>query len=60
MSENLECVRSVGKLSATAMGCVAIGLWSTLAVLTRLSQPVPPFELSAIAFAVAFFGSGGL
>ena len=57
MPENLERVRSVGKLSATALGCVAIGLWSTLAVLTRLSQPVPPFELSAIAFAVAFFGS---
>lgn len=38
--------------SATAIGFTAILLWSLLAVLTVLTAPVPPFELTAICFAI--------
>ena len=40
-------------LQATLIGFVAIGLWALLAALTTLSGTVPPFQLSAMAFAVA-------
>ncbi|MBI1206727.1 MAG: EamA family transporter [Azospirillum sp.] len=39
---------------ATAVGAVAIVMWSTLAMLTTLSGAVPPFQLVAMAFTVAF------
>ncbi|HYN39017.1 MAG TPA: EamA family transporter, partial [Rhodospirillales bacterium] len=38
---------------ATAIGGTTIVLWSTLAVLTTLSGSVPPFQLVAMAFALA-------
>jgi drug/metabolite transporter (DMT)-like permease len=37
---------------ATLIGCVALLLWSTLALLTKLAGPIPPFQLVAMAFAV--------
>lgn len=39
---------------ATLLGCSAIVLWSSLALLTAWSGPVPPFQLAAMAFAIAF------
>lgn len=38
---------------ATAIGGTTVVLWSTLAVLTTLSGSVPPFQLVAMAFALA-------
>jgi drug/metabolite transporter (DMT)-like permease len=43
---------------ATAVGSVAIVLWSCLALLTAGSGTVPPFELAALTFAIG--GSLGL
>ena len=37
---------------ATILGVGAILLWATLATLTVLTGPIPPFETTAIAFAV--------
>lgn len=42
---------------ATAIGFLAILLWSGLAVLTTLTEGVPPFELLALSFGVAFGAS---
>lgn len=39
---------------ATAMGGLAIVIWSTLAVLTTLARNIPPFQLVASAFTIAF------
>ncbi|MCC7275455.1 MAG: EamA family transporter [Alphaproteobacteria bacterium] len=39
---------------ATALGAVAVLLWSALALLTTAAGPVPPFLLTALTFAVAF------
>jgi drug/metabolite transporter (DMT)-like permease len=38
--------------TATALGVGAILLWATLASLTALKGPVPPFETTAIVFAI--------
>jgi drug/metabolite transporter (DMT)-like permease len=38
---------------ATAIGALAILMWATLALLTAESGRVPPFQLMALAFAVA-------
>lgn len=38
--------------TATAIGFVAVLLWSTLAVFTKLSGSVPPFQLVAMSFAI--------
>jgi drug/metabolite transporter (DMT)-like permease len=43
----------------TLIGSTAILMWATLALLTKLSGPIPPFQLTAMAFTVAF-GVGGL
>jgi drug/metabolite transporter (DMT)-like permease len=43
--------------SATAVGVVAIFLWSCLALLTTLTQGIPPFELMTLGFGVAFAAS---
>ncbi len=40
--------------SATAIGGGAVLLWATLALFTDLTGAVPPFQLMAMAFAVAF------
>lgn len=37
---------------ATLIGCLAILLWSALALLTAASGDVPPFELAALTFAI--------
>lgn len=37
---------------ATLIGCVALLLWSVLAILTKLAGPIPPFQMVAMAFAV--------
>jgi drug/metabolite transporter (DMT)-like permease len=39
---------------ATAIGFTAILMWSTLALLTKLSGALPPFELTALCFTLAF------
>ncbi|MEE9374909.1 MAG: EamA family transporter [Rhizobiaceae bacterium] len=38
---------------ATLIGMIAIVLWSLLALLTSLSGAIPPFQLTAICFALA-------
>ncbi|MBL8586960.1 MAG: EamA family transporter [Methylobacteriaceae bacterium] len=43
---------------ATAVGLVAVALWSCLALLTAASGAAPPFLLSALTFAIG--GLGGL
>lgn len=35
---------------ATAAGLAAIGLWGTLALLTTLAGPLPPFQMVAVTF----------
>jgi drug/metabolite transporter (DMT)-like permease len=44
--------------AATFIGCLAILLWSALALLTAASGEAPPFELAALTFAVG--GAFGL
>ncbi|MEB3212249.1 MAG: EamA family transporter [Leptolyngbyaceae bacterium] len=39
---------------ATLIGFTAILMWATLALLTDLSGEVPPFQLTAMSFAIAF------
>src|SRR5260370_14914852 len=44
--------------AATLIGCLAILLWSALALLTAASGEAPPFELAALPFALG--GAFGL
>jgi len=46
---------AVNKQRATFTGFIAILLWSTLALLTSLNGEVPPFQLLAMTFFIAFF-----
>ncbi|MBL8699001.1 MAG: EamA family transporter [Alphaproteobacteria bacterium] len=39
---------------ATAIGCIALALWSTLGLLTTIATGIPPFQLVATTFALAF------
>ena len=39
---------------ATLVGGIAVLNWATLALFTKLAGPVPPFQLVAMAFAIAF------
>jgi len=39
--------------AATAIGVIAVFLWSCLALLTTLTAGIPPFQLLALSFAVA-------
>lgn len=41
-------------LKATLIGATAILMWATLALLTKLSGPVPPFQLIAMSFSLGF------
>jgi drug/metabolite transporter (DMT)-like permease len=41
-------------MAATAIGFIAVLLWAVLALLTASSGAVPPFQLVAMAFTVAF------
>lgn len=50
---SLATVRNHGR-GATLIGAVAVLLWATLALLTTATEPVPPFQLVALTFAVAF------
>ncbi len=43
-----------GRWGATAVGGVAIALWSGLALLTVAAHGIPPFELLALSFGTAF------
>jgi drug/metabolite transporter (DMT)-like permease len=43
--------------SATAIGVIAVFLWSCLALLTTLTAGIPAFELLALSFGVAFVAS---
>jgi drug/metabolite transporter (DMT)-like permease len=42
------------RLRATVIGGIAVLLWATLALLTTAAQPVPPFQLMALTFGIAF------
>ncbi|MBW4655811.1 MAG: EamA family transporter [Kaiparowitsia implicata GSE-PSE-MK54-09C] len=46
--------------NATLIGVSAILMWATLALLTRLSGPIPPFQLTGICFTLAFLIGVGL
>ncbi|MCY1393654.1 Aromatic amino acid exporter YddG [compost metagenome] len=48
---------TTSKPSATAIGVIAVMLWSCLALLTTLTEGIPPFQLLAMSFAVAFLAS---
>ncbi|NJR60130.1 MAG: EamA family transporter [Cyanobacteria bacterium CRU_2_1] len=39
----------------TLIGSTAILMWATLALLTKLSGTIPPFQLTAMSFTIAFF-----
>jgi len=43
-----------GQLRATLIGFTAVLMWAVLALLTTLSGTVPPFQLVAMSFFVAF------
>ena len=47
-----------GSRPATLIGCLAILLWSALALLTAASGEAPPFEMAALTFAIG--GAFGL
>ncbi len=42
------------RLAATLVGGIAVLLWATLALFTSTAAAIPPFELVALTFAVAF------
>lgn len=42
------------RLQATLVGGSAVLLWATLALLTTAADPIPPFQLVALTFGVAF------
>lgn len=43
---------TVSRRRATLIGFTAIVMWASLALLTTLAGPVPPFQLVALAFAI--------
>lgn len=45
-------VDPAGRLRATGIGAVAVLLWASLALITTLTGKIPPFQLTAMAFAV--------
>lgn len=47
--------RSRKQIRSTIIGFTSILMWATLALLTTLSGSVPPFQLTAICFTIAFF-----
>lgn len=44
----------INSRAATAIGFGAILLWSSLALLTTMAGPVPPFQMTAMAFSLGF------
>ncbi len=47
--------RNKNQVKPTLIGFTAILMWATLALLTKLSGSVPPFQLTAMSFTIAFF-----
>ncbi|MHB0777540.1 aromatic amino acid exporter YddG [Halomonas sp. WWR20] len=47
-------IRATADSRATAIGATTVLNWALLAALTQLAGPVPPFLLTALAFAIAF------
>lgn len=45
---------------ATLIGAGAIVLWSSLAAFTAAAGPVPPFQLTALSFGIAFLATLGV
>jgi drug/metabolite transporter (DMT)-like permease len=45
---------SSARLGATLVGAIAVLLWATLALFTTVAAAIPPFELVALTFSVAF------
>lgn len=45
---------AAGRRRATAIGAIAILLWASLALFTAASRSIPPFQLLAMTFAIAF------
>jgi drug/metabolite transporter (DMT)-like permease len=43
------------QIKPTLIGFTAILMWATLALLTTLSGAIPPFQLTAMSFTIAFF-----
>ncbi|HHP7245483.1 MAG TPA: EamA family transporter, partial [Elainellaceae cyanobacterium] len=41
-------------IAPTLIGFTAVLMWATLALLTELSGAVPPFQLTAMSFTIAF------
>ena len=44
----------VNRRKATALGSIAIVMWSSVALLTTLTGDVPPLQLTAMTFSIAF------
>jgi drug/metabolite transporter (DMT)-like permease len=49
---DVSLVSTPNSRAATLIGCLAILLWSALALLTAASGAAPPFELAALTFAI--------
>lgn len=47
-------LKAMNTRAATAIGFGAIILWASLAVLTTMAGPVPPFQMTAMAFSLGF------
>lgn len=45
---------TISQHRATVIGSTAVLMWATLALFTELSGNLPPFQLTAMAFAIAF------
>lgn len=52
--------KSAAVRRGTLIGATAILIWSTLAALTTLSRGIPPFQLLAMSFSIAFLIGLGL
>ena len=44
----------ISQQKPTVIGFTAILMWAALALLTKLSGPIPPFQLTAMSFTIAF------
>ena len=54
MNDSGKPAAAGGMGRATAAGMAAVLLWSCLALLTTLTAGIPPFELLALSFGIAF------
>lgn len=50
----------ISQVKSTLIGFTAILMWATLALFTALTGSIPPFQLTAMTFSVAFFIGLGL